>query len=52
MEVQRAKGREDLLQSVKKNHEAQQALFKQFTKGHGGGKEVDGGSIPLSQRES
>jgi len=48
MEVKRAQGREDLLQSVKKNHEAQQALLKQFTKGHGGGKEVDGGSIPSS----
>jgi hypothetical protein len=42
-----AKGREDLLQSVQKNHEHQNHLLEQLSnKRQGGGKEVDGGSIP------
>ena len=42
-----AKGREDLLQSVKENHEHQKVLLQQLSnKRQDGGKEVDGGSIP------
>jgi hypothetical protein len=48
-----AQGREDLLQSVKENHEHQKVLLQQLSnKRQDGGKEVDGGSIPSESESS